>query len=71
MSRRISFRPLIFLVLCLLVVMYLARTMSRQGDITYSAMRENFVQEKVQSSTRSFRLPLPAPSGTLRCSTTI
>ena len=41
MSRRISFRPLIFLVLCLLVVMYLARTMSRQGDITYSAMREN------------------------------
>ena len=53
MSRRISFRPLIFLVLCLLVVMYLARTMSRQGDITYSAMRENFVQEKVQSFTIS------------------
>ena len=53
MSRRISFRPLIFLVLCLLVVMYLARTMSRQGDITYSAMRENFVQEKVQSFTVS------------------
>ena len=53
MSRRISFRPLIFLVLCLLVVMYLARTMSRQGDIIYSAMRENFVQEKVQSFTVS------------------
>ena len=53
MSRRISFRPLIFLVLCLLVVMYLARTMSRQGDITYSTMRENFVQEKVQSFTVS------------------
>ena len=53
MSRRISFRPLIFLVLCLLVIMYLARTMSRQGDITYSAMRENFVQEKVQSFTVS------------------
>ena len=53
MSRRISFRPLIFLVLCLLVVMYLARTMCRQGDITYSAMRENFVQEKVQSFTVS------------------
>ena len=53
MSRRISFRSLIFLVLCLLVVMYLARTMSRQGDITYSAMRENFVQEKVQSFTVS------------------
>ena len=53
MSRRISFRPLIFLVLCLLVVMYLARTLSRQGDITYSAMRENFVQEKVQSFTGS------------------
>ena len=53
MSRRIGFRPLIFLVLCLLVVMYLARTMSRQGDITYSAMRENFVQEKVQSFTVS------------------
>ena len=53
MSRRISFRPLIFLVLCLLVVMYLAHTMSRQGDITYSAMRENFVQEKVQSFTVS------------------
>ena len=53
MSRRLSFRPLIFLVLCLLVVMYLARTMSRQGDITYSAMRENFVQEKVQSFTVS------------------
>ena len=53
MSRRISFRPLVFLVLCLLVVMYLARTMSRQGDITYSAMRENFVQEKVQSFTVS------------------
>jgi len=53
MSRRISFRPLIFLVLCLLVVMYLARTMSRQGDITYSAMRKNFVQEKVQSFTVS------------------
>ena len=53
MNRRVSFRPLIFLVLCLLVVMYLARTMSRQGDITYSAMRENFVQEKVQSFTVS------------------
>ena len=50
MSRRISFRPLIFLVLCLLVVMYLARTMSRQGDITYSAMRENFVQGRCSPS---------------------
>ena len=51
MSRRSGFRPMIFLVLCLLVVMYLAYTMNRQGDITYSAMRENFVQEKVQSFT--------------------
>ena len=51
MSRRINFRSLIFLMLCLLVVMYLARTMSHQGDITYSAMRENFAQEKVQSFT--------------------
>ena len=67
MSRRISFRPLIFLVLCLLVVMYLARTMSRQGDITYSAMRENFVQEKVQSFTvRDSRL-----TATLKDQTTV
>ena len=49
MSRRINFRPLVFLVLCLLVVMYLARTMSRQNDITYGEMRQLFVQEKVQS----------------------
>ena len=49
MNRRMNFRPLIFLVLCLLVVMYLARTMSRQDDITYGEMRQLFVQEKVQS----------------------
>ena len=49
MKRRMNFRPLIFLVLCLLVVMYLARTMSRQNDITYGEMRQLFVQEKVQS----------------------
>ena len=49
MNRRMNFRPLIFLVLCLLVVMYLARTMSRQNDITYGEMRQLFVQEKVQS----------------------
>ncbi len=49
MNRKISFRPLIFLILCLLVVMYLARTMSRQGDISYSDMRQLFVEEKVQS----------------------
>ena len=40
MNRRMNFRPLIFLVLCLLVVMYLARTMSRQNDITYGEMRQ-------------------------------
>ena len=49
MNRRMNFRPLVFLVLCLLVVMYLARTMSRQNDITYGEMRQLFVQEKVQS----------------------
>ena len=49
MNRRMNFRPLMFLVLCLLVVMYLARTMSRQNDITYGEMRQLFVQEKVQS----------------------
>ena len=49
MNRRMNFRPLIFLVLCLLVVMYLARTMSRQNDITYGEMRQLFVQEEVQS----------------------
>ena len=49
MNRKISFRPLVFLILCLLVVMYLARTMSRQGDISYSDMRQLFVEEKVQS----------------------
>ena len=49
MNRKISFRPLIFLILCLLVVMYLARTMSRQGDISYSDMRQLFVEEKVQT----------------------
>ena len=49
MNRRMNFRSLIFLVLCLLVVMYLARTMSRQNDITYGEMRQLFVQEKVQS----------------------
>ncbi len=49
MNRRMNFRPLIFLVLCLLVVMYLARTMNRQNDITYGEMRQLFVQEKVQS----------------------
>ena len=53
MNRRMNFRPLIFLVLCLLVVMYLARTMSRQNDITYGEMRQLFVQEKVQSFTVS------------------
>ena len=49
MTRKINFRGIFFLVLCLLVVMYLARTMSRQGDITYGEMRQLFVQEKVQS----------------------
>ena len=49
MTRKINFRGIFFLVLCLLVVMYLARTMSRQSDITYGEMRQLFVQEKVQS----------------------
>ena len=49
MNRKLNFRPLVFLILCLLLVMYLARTMSRQGDITYSEMRQLFVEEKVQS----------------------
>ena len=49
MERRFNFRSLFLLVLCLLVVMYLARSMTRQGDITYSEMRQMFVDEKVQS----------------------
>ena len=49
MDRRFNFRSLILLVLCLLVVMYLARSMTRQGDITYGEMRQLFVNEKVQS----------------------
>ena len=49
MTRKINFRGIFFLVLCLLAVMYLARTMSRQSDITYGEMRQLFVQEKVQS----------------------
>ena len=49
MERRFNFRSLILLVLCLLVVMYLARSMTRQGDITYGEMRQLFVNEKVQS----------------------
>ena len=49
MTRKINFRGIFFLVLCLLVVMYLARSMTRQGDITYGEMRQMFVDEKVQS----------------------
>ena len=49
MERRFNFRSLFLLVLCLLVVMYLARSMTRQGDITYGEMRQMFVDEKVQS----------------------
>ena len=49
MERRFNFRSLFLLVLCLLVVMYLARSMTRQGDITYGEMRQLFVSEKVQS----------------------
>ena len=49
MERRFNFRSLFLLVLCLLVVMYLALSMTRQGDITYGEMRQLFVSEKVQS----------------------
>ena len=49
MERRFNVRSLFLLVLCLLVVMYLARSMTRQGDITYGEMRQMFVDEKVQS----------------------
>ena len=49
MDRKFNFRSLFLLVLCLLVVMYLARSMTRQGDITYGEMRQMFVDEKVQS----------------------
>ena len=49
--KRINFRSIFFLVICLLLVLYLARSMTRQGDITYSEMRQLFVQEKVQSFT--------------------
>ena len=49
MDRKFNFRSLFLLVLCLLVVMYLARSMTRQGDITYGEMRQLFVDEKVQS----------------------
>ena len=49
MERRFNCRSLILLVLCLLVVMYLARSMTRQGDITYGEMRQLFMNEKVQS----------------------
>ena len=50
-NKRISLRPILLLVLCLLIVMYLARSMTRQGDITYGELRQMFVQEKVQSFT--------------------
>ena len=49
--KRINFRSIFFLVICLLLVLYLARSMIRQGDIPYSEMRQLFVQEKVQSFT--------------------
>ena len=49
--KRINFRSIFFLVICLLLVLYLARSMTRQGDIPYSEMRRLFVQEKVQSFT--------------------
>ncbi len=49
MDTKFNFRSLFLLVLCLLVVMYLARSMTRQGDITYGEMRQLFVDEKVQS----------------------
>ena len=49
MDRKFNFRSLFLLVLCLLVVMYLARSMTRQGDITSGEMRQLFVDEKVQS----------------------
>ena len=48
-NRRSGFRSLIFLILCLLLILYLARSMARQGDVTYGEMRQLFVQEKVQS----------------------
>ena len=48
-NRRSGFRSLIFLILCLLLILYLARSMTRQGDVTYGEMRQLFVQEKVQS----------------------
>ena len=51
--KRINFRSIFFLVICLLLVLYLARSMTRQGDIPYSEMRQLFVQEKVQSFTIS------------------
>ena len=72
MNRRMNFRPLIFLVLCLLVVMYLARTMSRQNDITYGEMRQLFVQEKVQSfAINDTRLTATLKDQILPCSMTI
>ena len=46
-DRRLNLRPILLLVLCLLVVLYLSRGMARQGDITYGAMRQLFVEEKV------------------------
>ena len=49
--KRINFRSIFFLVICLLLVLYLARSITRQGDIPYSEMRQLFVQEKVQSFT--------------------
>ena len=49
--KRINFRSIFFLVICLLLVLYLARSMTRQGDIPYSEMRQLFGQEKVQSFT--------------------
>ena len=51
--KRINFRSIFFLVICLLLLLYLARSMTRQGDIPYSEMRQLFVQEKVQSFTIS------------------
>ena len=83
MTRKINFRGIFFLVLCLLVVMYLARTMSRQSDLTYGEMRQLFVQEKVditygemrqlfvQEKVQSFSVSDTRLTATLKDQTTV
>ena len=48
-NRKGGVRSFFLLILCLLLILYLARSMVRQGDVTYGEMRQLFVQEKVQS----------------------